>query len=185
MSLKVWLPLNGTLDNLGSSKLTITNNGATVNTSGKIGSCYHFGTASSYMTLPANAMTNFITCSVTFWLKIKTWNTSYATYFQAGKGSSPWNNYIFGFLRNSTNSNICFTISDGTTASNASYLTSTITLDQWYHVALTYETGKCKIYLNGLLDKEYTTSIVPNFSAITKLHLVLLMLHLHIKQIVI
>ena len=42
MSLQVWLPLNGTTENLGLSTVTVTNNGATVNTSGKIGSCYSF-----------------------------------------------------------------------------------------------------------------------------------------------
>lgn len=44
MSLQVWLPLNGTLDNQGLSSMTfsyINNNGSlSVNTSGKIGKCY-------------------------------------------------------------------------------------------------------------------------------------------------
>ena len=170
MALKVWLPLNGDLRNQGCSDIEVTNNGATVNTAGKIGSCYSFGTSNSYMTLPPKTMTSFTTaCSVSFWFKILTWNTAYATYFQAGKGGAAWNNYIFGFLRNNTNSTICFTISNGSTASNASYLTSTISLNTWYHVVLVYKTGKCQIYLNGVLDNEYTTSIVPNFSAITKI----------------
>lgn len=117
-------------------------------------------------------MTTFTTdCSISFWLKINTWNSSYATFFQAGLGSSPWTHYIFGFLRNSTNSTICFTISNGSSASNASYLTSTIELNKWYHITLTYTTDKCKIYLNGLLDHEYVTSIIPAFSSITTITL--------------
>lgn len=173
MSLKVWLPLDGDLRNLGCSGVEVTNNGASINNSGKIGSCYHFGPSSpSFMTLPKEIMTSFTTeCSVAFWLKIKTWNVSYATYFQAGLGSTPWVHYIFGFLRNSTNSTACFTISNGSSASNANYLTSTLELNKWYHVALTYKTGKCTIYLDGKLDHEYSTSIIPAFSSITHITL--------------
>ena len=36
MSLKVWLPLNGNLNNQGLSNIKIINNGATIDTSGKI-----------------------------------------------------------------------------------------------------------------------------------------------------
>lgn len=170
MSLKVWLPLNGDLRNQGSSNVEVTNNGAVVNSAGKIGSCYSFGTSSSYMTLPPETMTGFGTeCSVSFWIKILSWNTSYATYFQAGKGGTAWNNYIFGFLRNSSGSTICFTISNGSSASNNSYLTSTINLNTWYHIVLVYKTGKCQIYLNGVLDHEYDTTIVPKFSDISKI----------------
>ena len=172
MSLRVWLPLDGSLRNLGVSNIEVTNNGATVSDDGKIGKCYHFGTANSYMLLPKEAMNSFTTeCSVAFWLRIKTWNTGWATYFQAGLGSTAWTNYIFGFLRNSSGSTACFTIGNGSSASNNSYLTSTLELNKWYHIVLTYEAGKCKIYLNGILDKEYSTSIVPAFSSITKITL--------------
>lgn len=169
MSLKVWLPLTGNLDNKGSSNVTVTNTGATVNTTGKIGSCYSFGTASSYMTLPASCMTSFTECSVCFWLNITSWNTAYATFFQAGKGSSPWNNYVFGFLRNNTNSTCCFTISDASNSSQSSFLTPALSTGTWYHIALVYKSGHCLIYINGSLHADNTTSIVPAFSAITKI----------------
>jgi len=172
MSLKVWLPLDGDLRNLGASNVEVTNNGATINNSGKIGSCYHFGTTASSMSVSKEAMTSCTTeCSVTFWLKIKTWNTSYATYFQAGLGGTPWTHYIFGFLRNATGNTACFTISNGSSASNAGYLTSTLELNKWYHIALTYKTGKCAIYLNGILDHEYSPYLVPAFSSITHITL--------------
>ena len=40
MALRVWLPLNGTLENKGISEYTFSNNGATVDNNGKIGKCY-------------------------------------------------------------------------------------------------------------------------------------------------
>lgn len=169
MSLQIWLPLNGNLNNLGlRGDVLPVATGTTIVSAGKIGSCYHFGTATSYITIPKEAMTSFTTeASVCFWFKIISWNTSYATFFQAGLGSNPWAHYIFGFLRNSTSSTCCFTISNGSSASDASYVTPTFDLNRWYHIALVYKTGHCLIYIDGELYKDYTTSIVPNFSGIT------------------
>lgn len=172
VSLQVWLPLNGNLNNQGLSNINATNNGATVNASGKIGSCYQFGTAASDITIPKEAMTSFTTeASVCFWIKILTWNTSYATFFQAGPASTPWTSYIFGLLRNNANSTCCFTISNGSSASNASYLTPSLDLNIWYHISLIYKTGHCLIYINGQLHQDYATSIVPNFPNITTIKL--------------
>ena len=43
MALRVWLPLNGNINNYGISDIVATNNGATVDNNGKIGLCYRFG----------------------------------------------------------------------------------------------------------------------------------------------
>ena len=69
MSLRVWLPLNGTLENKGLDNVTVTNSGATVDNNGKIGKCYSFD-GSSYIkiTMP----TDFITIknkTVAAWVK--------------------------------------------------------------------------------------------------------------------
>lgn len=104
--------------------------------------------------------------SICFWIKITDWNTKYATFFQAGLGGVAWNNYIFGFLRNNGNSNCCFTISDGSSATNANYLTPDLNLNEWYHIGLVYKTRYCLIYINGVLYQKYTTNIVPKFSDI-------------------
>ena len=172
MALQVWLPLTKDLRNQGLADVTVTNNGATFNSAGKLGGCYSFPTTGGNLDIPSNAMSSFISsngCSLAFWIKLNAWNTGYETYFQAGTGSTPWNNYIFGILRNNTASTVCFTIGNGSTVSNASYLTSAWETGVWFHMVFTYETGKCKIYKNGVLDKEYTTSIVPDFSKITKI----------------
>lgn len=174
MSLQVWLPLTKDLRQQGLSNVTVTNNGATFSENGKLGGCYRFSTTGngSNLSIPSNTMSNFTAsngCSLAFWIKLNTWYSSYATFFQAGTGSNPWSNYIFGVLRNATNSTVCFTIGNGSTASNNNYLTSAWETGVWFHMAFTYETGKCKIYKNGVLDKEYTTSIVPDFSKITKI----------------
>ena len=170
MSLQVWLPFtDGTLKQQGLSSAAATN-GGTVNltNAGKLGKCATLGTAAGGITLPASTMTSFTKCSVAFWVKIISWNTSYATLFQAGLGSTPWNNYIFGILRNNANSNLCFTLTNSSSSStSASYVSSNLEVGQWYHLAFVYNTGVCKIYINGVEDKSYNTSYVPNFAGIT------------------
>ena len=155
MGLQVWLPLNGNLENKGLADVSVTNDGASIGDDGKIGKCYNFGTAKSYLLIPKESMTSATEATVCFWLKILSWNASYATFFQAGKGSNPWNNYIFGFLRYSTYSSCCFTISNGSTASNESYLTPNLELNTWYHIGLVYKSGHCLIYINGDLYHDY------------------------------
>lgn len=169
MSLRVWLPLNGNLDNQGLDNVTVTNHGATVDNIGKIGKCYSFGTSSSYLTLSNEPMQSCTTeCSLSLWLNIISWNASYATYFQAGLGGAPWTHYVFGVLRNASSTNLCFTISNGSSSSQASYTTPALSLNTWYHLTFVYKTGHCLIYVNGVLHRDYATTIVPNFSGITK-----------------
>lgn len=168
MALQIWLPLNGDLHNQGLNRVIPTNNGAIINNAGKIGKCYSFGTAASDITLPATSMTNFTTeASVSFWIKILSWNTSYATFFQAGPASTAWTAYRFGILRNNANSNLCFTISNSSSSSGANYKTSNLELNTWYHLSFCYKIGHCLIYINGTLYKDYTTTIVPDFTGIT------------------
>lgn len=65
------MPLDGTLENKGLSQVTATNSGATVNTAGKIGSCYQFSTSNSgKLNLPADEFKTYSEISVALWLKI-------------------------------------------------------------------------------------------------------------------
>ena len=170
MALQVWLPFtDGTLKQQGLNNASATV-GGTVNltNAGKLGKCATIGTAAGGITLPASTMTSFTECSIAFWIKIISWNTSYATFFQAGLGSTPWNNYIFGILRNNQNSNLCFTLTNSNgSSSQASYVTSNLNTGQWYHLVFTYKAGTICTYIDGLLDKTYSTTYVPNFAGIT------------------
>ena len=169
MALQVWLPLTKDLRNQGLNGATATIGGTVSLTEvGKLGKCATIGTAAGGITLPASTMTSFTECSVAFWIKIISWNIGYATFFQAGLGSTPWNNYIFGILRNNANSNLCFTLTNSSSSStNASYVTSNLSTGQWYHLAFTYKAGTVSSYIDGVLDKSYSTTYVPNFAGIT------------------
>ena len=79
MSLQVWLPLNGNLDNQGLSEVTVTNNGATVDSNGKIGSCYLFN-GNSYIQFPSITVPNDF--SISIWGKWKAFNNTFHHFLQ-------------------------------------------------------------------------------------------------------
>ena len=167
MALQVWLPLNEDLHNQGLSNAIVTSEGTiTIDSNGKIGKCYKFGTEKGRLTFPVSVMKNFTNaCSIAFWIKINTWNTNYATIFQCGLGGTAWTAYRFGILRNNNNK-LHLAISDGTN-SYYSLATNDLTLGQWYHICFTYTTGKCSCYVNGIFLRSGNTTVVPAFNGAT------------------
>ncbi len=148
MSLQVWLPLNGNLNNQGLSEVTITNSGATVSTSGKIGSCYRCGV------MYANDFTlNTEEFSVCYWVK----------YVWIG----PHNSYVVS-LNNSTSSDYQFmvgSLGNGTdNSATSTYLrinaalsgTIPIPVGEWHHCCATWEGTTVSLYVDGVFDKKIT-----------------------------
>lgn len=142
MSLQVWLPLNGNLNNQGLSDVTVINNGATVDNNGKIGKCYKFdGTYLTVSTgLPANP-TIFSFCS---WVKLI---SGYAV------------NNGCHLVALGNNCRICvskdsaairFIGNNATVSCSSSVLSSNLIADVWYHVAVIFDNGNVRMYLNGV-----------------------------------
>ena len=167
MSLQVWLPLNGNLNNQGLSDVTVTNSGATVSTSGKIGSCYLLNSAKLSFT-PSFITSFYGDFSFSLWLKVNSFTTSYETYLQVGIGTTPWTSYRIGLLRNAETSNLTFCISDGSSSTQNNCYTS-YSAGTWYHFTCTYSKTeqKMRIYKNGVLSSTYSTSIIPKFSDVS------------------
>lgn len=172
MSLRVWFPLNGHLNNQGLGSDTATASGSVaINNAGKLGQCYKFGTALGNISFTPNAVSKFTDdFSFSMWFNINSWNTNYATLLYCGPGTSAWAGYIFGLLRNSSTSNIIFVMGDGTNSTTSSVQTA-ISLNTWYHIACTYTSGKMRLYLNGELKQEFSTSLKPNYSMIQKCYI--------------
>lgn len=167
MSLQVWLPLNGNLNNQGLSDVIVTNSGATVSTSGKIGSCYLLNSAKLSLT-PSFIISFYGDFSFSLWLKVNSFTTSYETYLQVGIGTTPWTSYRIGLLRNAETSNLTFCISDGSSSTQNNCYTS-YSAGTWYHFTCTYSKieQKMRIYKNGVLSSTYSTSIIPKFSDVS------------------
>lgn len=148
MSLRVWLPLDGSLRNLGLSNLTLTNTNATI-TDGKIGQCYNFNNA--YIRSAANE------CNITrdHW--------SVGCWFYPTVSSSSSHQYIISIHRGSTSGNFQFTfcLNANKLALRCGSTTRTgpnITLNKWQHGMATYDGTNLRFYLNGILT---TTTTLP------------------------
>jgi len=148
MSLICWLPLDGSLRNLGIGNVVATDNNATVDNNGKIGKCYSFNDSNGYI------FTNDISIPTTSW--------SMAAWVYPSKDSSSSHQWIVG-MNTSTASDFLGVIAyyknkfsiriAGTTYQNS----TTSALNNWYHVAVTYSSNTAKLYINGVLSSTFTT----------------------------
>lgn len=151
MSLQVWLPLNGDLHNQGLDNLIATNNGATINTSGKIGSCYSFDGSDDYISLSGSSLYNIFaggqqSFSIAFWV------------YHADSSRA----IIFGDygLSGAINFNLELTTSHGIrfywngNPDKNFNSTSYVTASAWTHICVTYDGLKLQIYRNGILSTD-------------------------------
>lgn len=152
MSLKVWLPLNGNLNNQGLSNINVINENATINTVGKIGSCYEFNGSTSRITI---------------------------NYLDAFKGGSNQFTYCSWIYDDDNNARSIYLGDYGTTGAininiekNASnkvrfywngspdkVFNAVIPNQQWVHLAITYDGSIIKCYLNGVLQDSLTQAL--------------------------
>jgi len=141
MSLQVWLPLNGSLENLGLSDINITNNGATVNDSGKIGKCYSFNGSNQYLSSVYNFYNQ--TFSVTAW--IYTTSTSATQTICCDRTTVGYGFSIFligGKIRIDAGGN------------NLQWTTNyTYPANTWFHLAVTHDGTNVKYYINGIYQE--------------------------------
>ena len=146
MSLQVWLPLNGNLNNQGLGEVTVTNNGATVDSNGKIGSCYLVNQNSPifFSSDPWMSMKPQYNFSCFFWVK----GTTSGWLFAHGA----WEFRLRpDFIQ----------VHVGPSGEYAAKYTSTFDTNTWYHLGFTWSgvEGKLRLYLNGNL---VATSDVPS-----------------------
>ena len=166
MALRVWLPLNGTLENKGVSDFTITNNGAAIDNSGKIGKCYYFN-GSTYISGSGINYTSLSThFSVSLWVKFHE-TVAYYTEILSLAPTAGWAKIRFGMVVPSNSTVISCSVSDGTNYLGNSFQTSSIPLDTWTHICFIYNNGNLELYINGNFLKSYSTNIVPDWENIS------------------
>ena len=145
MSLKVWLPLTGSLENKGTKKIGITSVDMTVDSDGKIGSCYNFNGTSSYLQLNNFWPSGWPEFSVACWC-----------YPIGGFGS-------LLLLRGDGNSHrfriyaTTYGFRDTNHSDFVSVGTSTeIPSNVWSHICAIYNRGELSFYVNGVLVNHTT-----------------------------
>ena len=167
MALQVWLPLNGNLNNQGLCNVTVTNNGATVNNSGKIGKCYSLSGSSQKITASFPISVSNTIGSLSCWVK-----------FNALPSSSAWFNLMqvgasggFAACRLGMyfehGSGINISINGSSTGAN--YKAYTFTTGVWYHICAIYDGTNVKLYINGIEQLNKTASVGSYTTAATTL----------------
>lgn len=142
MSLQIWLPLNGSLENKGLMDIQANNIDSTIDSKGKIGSCYSFnGTTSRIYANNVNIETNDL--SACFWFKIDEYKTStYLTLFALATAAAS-KHQIGAYLDKTTSKLI---VTHNGSGLNTNFVPE---LNIWYHFAFTNLGTTSKCYING------------------------------------
>ena len=169
MSLRIWLPMNRDLRNQGLDDVTITNNGATFNSAGKLGGCYNFNNS---VGIGATNITLGNTFSIACWIKVNSYNSNWANAFKIYKDSY---DYI-GLCMNQTSAStkqLGFHIykNNGSNARTSVYDSyyMPLTIGVWYHLCFVVTTSEVKTYQNGVSIR--TGSITTTFPSVSNYNL--------------
>jgi len=140
------------------------NNGTLMNASvwstGKYGSALTLNGADSYAEMSNSSILNNANFTIEAWIYLNA-DVNYTQARIVSKQETASKSYSFGIFGNgyggSTGNQLLLSIGTGTTWFN--FLSATHLFNQtWYHVAGTQEGTNSKIYINGQLDKNGTTS---------------------------
>ena len=151
MSLQVWLPLTKDLRQQGISNVTVTNNGATFNSAGKLGGCYYFNGDKQWLQF-SSVLGEYYNndWSIACWLKptdstrsviISEYNTSGAS----NVGLELTTSRVVRLYWNGS-PDINFTTAGA------------LSLNEWTHLVVTKAGRVVKVYFNGELKQTYTNS---------------------------
>ena len=148
MSLQVWLPLNGNLENQGLSKITMTNSGAAVNDNGKIGKCYQFDGNDYLITdfKPADIIPNEM--SFCCWMKLNENNKVHTLLCSRIKTDAGLCLFIL-----SSNKLRFDNMGDTNTGTYQTTFDPIFSINQWYHIAVVQTSTHKKLYINGVLEQ--------------------------------
>lgn len=152
MSLQIWLPLNGSLENQGLNDVIVTNNGVTVDNNGKIGKCYRFD-GDVYLNL-SKGMDTTKDYSICYWVKEFENNTlgQFRVVYQCG-GLIVGQYGTYLNIYNGSGSGLDVTAAIDTTT--------------WHHACFTFQSSEnlVTIYIDGKYATSKTVTSIPASSS--------------------
>lgn len=160
MSLIHWWPLNGNTNDYGVNNIALINNGATVNSAGKIGSCYYFDGNTSYLQATIEAGLFDGTghpFSFTFWMKFTDELVDRKIIFGDYSLANPYFNIEMSYGSASYSGRIRFCWSNGC---DYWFTVATGIKDTWQHYAITYDgINKISLYKDGTFIESATATL--------------------------
>lgn len=165
MSLQVWLPLDGNLNNQGLASCSVTaGGGVSVNGNGPRGhKCYYLNSDNIALGVaPFTALGN--TWTMMLWVKVVQFKSSYDGLFCITKGTG-WNDCI-GMVQNGS-TNVCFCLGNSGSHPNV----TTLTAGKWTHLCGVYNNKAISFYVNGQQVYSGTVSTDVVFSNMTQANL--------------
>lgn len=160
MSLIHWWPLNGNTNDYGVNNIALINNGAMVNSAGKIGSCYYFDGNTSYLQATIEAGLFDGTghpFSFTFWMKFTDELVDRKIIFGDYSLANPYFNIEMSYGSASYSGRIRFCWSNGC---DYWFTVATGIKDTWQHYAITYDgINKISLYKDGTFIESATATL--------------------------
>ena len=150
MSLQIWLPLTKDLRNQGLNNVTVTNNGATFNSNGKLGGAYSFNGSSNYLTISQG-------------YPGANWSYSVWAYTTSSSATQ-----TLGCCRAAVGTGFSIFLIGGKIridpgANQVRWTTNyTYPVNTWFHFTVTCNNGAIKYYINGEYKESYSTTLASN-----------------------
>ena len=144
----IWLPLLEDLSNQGLASISVANNGATISSDGKIGSCYTFDGTDDYMLVDS---VDGSASEITFccWFSpLSGFTSAHLMDARASSGVGYQPMYV-----------TASSIQVGGSSTAYPYFYTTFTAGEWYHIAVVYSSFACTLYVNGAAIGESTQSM--------------------------
>ena len=162
MALRVWLPLNGNLNNQGLSNTIVTVSGATINNNGKIGKTYLFDANDDYISIDSADLRDcFKGGANPFTIAMWIYNTK-----TTGARGVPFGDYS---LSESIGFNLELNSSGGSYNDDIRFYwngspdyratNTNIAPNTWVHLTVVYDGEKVDFYRNGILVNTRTGTL--------------------------
>ena len=152
MALQIWLPLTKNSLNYGAHPSNVTESNTSLNTNGKLGSCYSFAN-SAYLMGTHNLITNDTNeWSFACWMKLNTTTTG-QTLFSCRTSTAADGITVFYYGSQ-------WIVDDGVRWQFTPK--TTISANRWYHICVVRKKGVGKyLYIDGVLDSSTSTTGTP------------------------
>ena len=155
MSLQVWLPLNRDLNNYGLCNVSthpINSASVTTNGGGKLGNCLSLSSDGQAVSLDSymDVCSTHTRYSMSAWVYMSSTATNHSSsILSSGDWNSGSSQFCFGLYNYSSNGYWKILVPNKSSWSNGISLSSSIKLNTWYNICITYDGSTTRGYVNG------------------------------------